>query len=193
VIGHGNLLITAVHDRYQPNQRTVALHPSNGKSDKGYPHTYHLIEVAADILIAHDAVAQYKVMTRLPFRKILEDITSGFPFVFGTYVGPQRTRSMGTNSRSQWMVQSLLVHTHAFHAFFNEPFACLFIEPWRIAEVLDTIGVFFVPARMNDNDVAFYVLDNMMMTATNTPAPKAKRLYLLRSVSAWGRRCVAPT
>src|ERR1019366_1799815 len=141
---------------HQPYNRAVAVNPPDRKAGNGHSLSSDLINVAAHIFPSHDAIAEDGPMTRLPQRKILDHISAGFLLVLRADVGKDRARSMGADRRGQWMVEGLLIHTDGFHTFLDEPLAGFLVKSRRVGEVFAVIAPIFVPAAVDDDDVALF-------------------------------------
>src|SRR5450432_2562600 len=70
-----------IGDRHQADDAAVALLPVPGEQREGDAPAGDLVEIAAHILDAQDAVLEQDAMHRLPFRKIVLPVAAARPFL----------------------------------------------------------------------------------------------------------------
>src|SRR4030095_16579659 len=114
-----------VYDRDQSNNAAVATLPIPGKQRKGAASAGHLVDVAAHILHAENAVLEQNAMARLPFGKILLPVTPARPFlVFPGEMGMERSVALRPDGGCKRMVVGRGIMANHLHLLFNKPFAC---------------------------------------------------------------------
>src|SRR5450432_3490472 len=70
-----------IGDRHQADDAAVALLPVPGKQREGDAPAGDLVEIAAHVLDAENAVLEQDAMHRLPFRKIVLPVAAARPFL----------------------------------------------------------------------------------------------------------------
>src|SRR5262249_9151875 len=141
--------------RDQANDAAVAALPVPGKQREGAALAGDLIDVAADVLDAQNAVLEQDAVHRLPVGKIRLPVASARPrLVLLGEVRVQRAVALRADGGGERMVGGFRIVADALDLFLDEPLARRRHEAGRAAEIVLAVLVDLVPAGVDDDDVA---------------------------------------
>src|SRR3954470_19813216 len=144
-----------VGDGDETNDAAVAAIPVPREKCEGAALAGDLVDVAADVLDAKDAVLEQDAVDRLPLREVILPVTASRPLlVFLGEVRMQRAVALRPDRGGERMVVSLGIVAHDLYLLFDEPLTGRGYETGRPAEIVFAILVELVPAGVDDDDVA---------------------------------------
>ncbi len=100
---------------------------------------------------------QNRVVAGLPLREVLDDRAAGEFLVFLVDARQQpmrRARTMRADGGAERMIERLGIRADHLDFPLHEPLAGFLVEAWRVAVIVLIIAVIFVPAGVDDGDVA---------------------------------------
>src|SRR5262245_20811812 len=100
----------------------LAVRPAPGERKERAALASDLVDVAADILDARDAVGHHDLVRRLPIREILNDVAAGRSLVFDVEMRLRRPRPMRPEERAEQMIERLHVDANELAAALDGPF-----------------------------------------------------------------------
>src|SRR5215467_13940984 len=149
-----------IKHRDHPQRTALAVRPAPWECKEGAALAGDLVDVAADVFDAGDAVGHHDLVRRLPIREILDDVTAGRGLVFDIEMRLRRARSMRPQERTERMIERLHVDADELDAALNDPFGGLFVEPGRIGVVVRIVAIVQMTSRVDHQDV---VLANLRL------------------------------
>src|SRR5262249_44615660 len=148
-------ILLRIDDRDEPHDAAVATLPVPGEERKRAAPPGDLVEIAADVLYAQNAVLEQDAVDRLPVREIRLPVAPAGPFlVFLRKVRMQRPVALRPDRSRERVIVRLRVVTDNFHLLLDEPLAGRGHEAGRIAEVVLAVVVLEVPAGVDEHDIA---------------------------------------
>ena len=112
------------------------------------------VEIAADILDRRNAGFEQRAVRRIPFREILDRLAAGRFLVFGEQIFDLRAVAVRPKRRRQRMIDASGVDADELDALFDEPLRGVLAQARRVAEIFLAVGIFAVPAGVDEDDVA---------------------------------------
>src|SRR5580692_13160182 len=125
------VLALGIDDGNQANDAAAATIQVPRKKRESAAPAGDLVEIAADILDAEDAVVEQDTVHRLPFRKVIFPVAAARPFaIFFREMRMQRTVTLRTDRGSQRVIVGLGIVADHLHLFLDEPFASRRHKAW---------------------------------------------------------------
>src|SRR5262245_64789520 len=144
-------LLARVSDRDQPHDAAVAALPVPRKERKRAAPPGDLVDVAADILDAENAVLEQDAVHRLPFREIVLPVATARPLlVFLGEVRMQRAVALRADRGGERVIVGLGVVADDLHLLLDEPLAGRRHKAGRAAEIVLAVLVKLMPAGVDD-------------------------------------------
>src|SRR5580692_10218267 len=131
----------------------LAFRPAPWKGEERAAAAGDLVDIAADILDAGNAVGHHDLVRRLPVRKIFDDVTAGLGLVLYVEMRLRRSRSVRAQERAERMIERLHVDADELYAAFHQPLRRFFVEPGRVGEVIGIVAVVLVAPGIDHHDV----------------------------------------
>ena len=153
VPGFEPIVAGRIEDRDQADHAGVALQPLPGEALQGEALAADLIEVAADILDGGDAGREQRAMRRVPLREVGDGFASGRFLVFRQQIFDLRAVAMRPERGGERMIDASRVDADQLHFLFDQPLRRGFAQARRVAEIFLAVGVFAVPAGIDQHDV----------------------------------------
>src|ERR1051326_4340999 len=138
----------------EADHASVALVPFPWKALERDALAGELVDVASDILDGRNAGREQCPMRRIPVGEIGDRLAPGRLFVFRQQIFDLRAVAVRTERRRQRMIDARGVAADEFYAFLGEPFGSMSAQARRVAEIRLAVGIFSVPAGVDDDDVA---------------------------------------
>src|SRR5262249_32361032 len=135
-----------IDDRHKADDAAVAALPVPREQRKRAAPAGDLVDVAADILDAEDAVLEQDAVHRLPIREILFPVAPAGPLlVLGGEMRMQRAVALRADRGGERMIVGLGVVADHLHLLLDEPFAGRRHEARGVAEIVLAIVIELVP------------------------------------------------
>ena len=113
-----------------------------------------LIKVAADIFDRRNAGFEQRAVRRIPFREILDRLAAGRFLVFREQIFDLRAVAMRPKRGRQRMIDASGVDADELDALFDQPLRGVLAQARRIAEIFLAVGIFAMPAGVDEDDIA---------------------------------------
>src|SRR5574341_959962 len=151
------VLAGRVDDCHQADDGAVAVLPADWEGGEGAAPAGDLVEVAADVLEADDAVAEELAVAGLPLGEVVAGVAPGQLLVL--VQRPRRQRGAGclrvpADGGRQRVVERLLVDADRLDPTLAQPDARLLVEAGRVDEVSAGVGVVVVPTGVDEHEIA---------------------------------------
>src|SRR5919112_592517 len=150
------VLAARVHDRDEADDAAVALDPAPREGGEGDAFAGDLVDVAADVLEADDAVAEQGAVARLPVGEVVGDRAAGVLLVLLDHAWDERSVRLHADGGAERVVERLAVDAEALYLLCREPLAGFLVGAGRLDEVFAVVAVVAVPAGVDDDDVALF-------------------------------------
>src|SRR5262245_40487607 len=142
-----------VERRHHAQRAALAVRPAPRERKARAPLAGELVDLAADVLDAGDAVGHHDLVRRFPVREVVDDVAAGLGKVFVIEVRLRGSGPVRPEERAERMVERLHVDADELHAAFDNPFRRLFVESRRIGVVVRIVAVVLVAAGVDHHDV----------------------------------------
>src|SRR4051812_5908365 len=143
-----------VDDRDEADDAAVALDPAPGEGGEGDALAGDLVDVAADVLEADDAVAEQGAVAGLPVREVVGHLAAGVLLVLLDHARDERAVRLHPDRGAERVVERLAVDPEAFYLLRRQPLPRFLVGAGGLDEVLAVVAVEAVPAGVDDDDVA---------------------------------------
>src|SRR4051812_3586450 len=135
-----------VDDRDEADDAAVALDPAPRERGERDALAGDLVDVAADVLEADDAVAEQRPVARLPEREVLGHLAPGVRLVLLDHARDERPVRLDADGGAERVVERLAVDPEALDLLVPQPLARFLVGPGGLDEVLAVVAVEAVPA-----------------------------------------------
>ena len=142
-----------VEHRDHAQRAAFAVRPAPREREEGAALAGDLVDVAADVLDARDAVGHHDLVRRLPVREVLDDVAAGLGLVFVVEMRLRRSRPVRPEEGAERMIERLHVDADELDAALDQPFGGFFVEAGRIGVVVGIVAVVAVAAGVDHHDV----------------------------------------
>src|SRR6516165_4360850 len=144
-----------VDDGDEPDNAAVAAFPVPREQREGAAPAGDLVDVAADILDAENAVLEQNAVDRLPVREVILPVAPAGPLpVFLGEMGMQRAVALRADGGGERMVVRLGIMADDLDLLLDEPLAGRGHETRRAAEIVLVVLVSLMPAGIDDDYIA---------------------------------------
>ena len=144
----------AIEHGDEPDHAGIALAPLPGKALEGAALAFQFIEIAAHIFDGRNTGLEQHPVRRIPFREIFDRLAAGRRLVFREEIFDLRAVAVRTERRRQRMIDGRGIDADELHPLFHQPFRRALAQARRIAEVLLAVGIFAMPAGIDEHDIA---------------------------------------
>ncbi len=138
----------------EADHASIALAPFPGKALEGAAPTGQFVDIAADVLDRRNAGFQQRPVRRIPFREIDDRLASAGFLVFRQQIFDLRAVAVRPERGRQRMIDASRVDADHFDALFHKPRRGVLAQTRRIAEIFLAVGIFPMPAGIDEDDVA---------------------------------------
>src|SRR5262249_12407666 len=124
-----------VEHRHHPQRAALPVRPAPREREERAALAGDLVDVAADVLDARDAVGHHDLVRRLPIREVLGDVAAGRGLVLVVEMRLRRPRSVRAKERAERGIERLHVDADELDATFDDPLRRLLVETGGMGEV----------------------------------------------------------
>src|SRR5712675_1186445 len=142
-----------IEHRNHTQRAALAVRPAPWKCKEGAALACDLVDVATDILDTRNAIGHHDLVRRLPVRKILDDVASGFGLVFVIEMRLCGSGTMRSEKSTERMIERLHVDADELDAALDDPFRSFLIEARRIGVIVRVVTIFEVTAGVDHQDI----------------------------------------
>src|SRR4029078_9623444 len=142
-----------IEHRHHPQRAALAVRPAPGEREEGAALAGDLVDIPADVFDAGDAVGHHDLVRRLPVRKVVNDVTTGFGEILVVEMRLRRPRPVWAEEGAERMGERLHIDSHGLDAALDDPFRGLLVEARRVGKVVRVVAVVVVAAGVDHHDV----------------------------------------
>src|SRR5258705_1696566 len=132
---------------------TFAIRPAPREREERATLAGDLVDVAANVLDARDAVGHHDLVRGLPIREILDDVAAGGGLVLDFQEGLRGPMPVRPEECPERMIERLHVDADKLDAALDDPFRGLFVETGRIGVIVGVVAMLEMAAGVDHQNV----------------------------------------
>src|SRR5262247_1720776 len=145
--------LLGIEHRDDAQRAALAVGPAPREGKEGAALAGDLVDVAADVLDAGNAVGHHDLVRRLPVREVVDDVAAGLGKILVVEVRLRRPGTVRPEERAKRMVERLHVDADQLALALHQPLGSFLVQPGRVGEIVRIVAVVAVAAGVDHDDV----------------------------------------